>query len=148
MPAFEKKLIAGICEAIAGNHAEAQRLLRGAQGTLPESEDRLIPPGYEFVEILETLAKETGQNAYREIALSFARGIQIYEPWTGWAYAFDAAYSADSDERVRATALAIKFDPKSAWLSKLTPELLARGREWLTRNDQFRIRVPSRETKS
>ncbi|HXR57861.1 MAG TPA: hypothetical protein VN747_00945, partial [Burkholderiales bacterium] len=148
MPDYERKLVAGICEAFAGHHAEAQLILRGAQGAMTDNDDQLVPPEYTFVEILDALTRETGDKGYREIGLSFARGFQAAEPWTGWAYAFEAAYSANDERRVRAAALALKFDPNSAWLSTVDPQLLARAREWLSRNDPFTSRAPAEAMKS
>jgi hypothetical protein len=152
MPDFEKKLIAGIVAALDGDQANAQRLLRAAQGSIPPPGDRLIPPDYAFAEILEALTAETGVKAYRDMALAFARGWEAFEPYTAWAYAFDAQYSPAGNARLRAAALALKFDPKSARLAKLDPKLLAQARAWLKQNDPFKEKEnaepPARRSKS
>jgi hypothetical protein len=136
MPAFDRKLIAGISAAFSGKHAEALQAFRGAQGAMEAPGSRLIPPEYAFVELLETVSRETDNAAYKDLALAFARGYQGYEPWAGWAYAFEAEYSRGAGQ-VRAAALALKFDPKSARLAKLDPKLLDQAREWLRANDPF-----------
>jgi TolA-binding protein len=137
MPAFDRKLIAGIVAAFAGKHAEAERHFRSAQGAMEPPASRMIPPEYAFVEILEAVAKETGVAAYRKLALDFARGYQGYEPWAGWAYAFEAEHSAAGPQRIRAVALALKFDPQSERIARLDPELVKQAREWLRVNDPF-----------
>jgi hypothetical protein len=142
MPAFDRKLIAGIAAAFAGDHEGAQRFLRAAQGAMPAPGTRMLPPEYAFVEILESLTKETGVAAYRDMALRFARGYQQYEPWAGWAYAFDAANSRAGARQIRSAALALKFDPKSSRLEKLDPKLMKQAREWLRTNDPFRNPPP------
>jgi hypothetical protein len=143
MPDFDRKMIAGIVAAFSGNHTKAQQLFRAAQGAMPSPGSRIIPPEYAFVELLETLSKETGTAAYKAIALSFARSYEEFEPWAGWAYAFDAQNSAAGNGQLRATALALKFDPKSSRLEKLDPGLIERAREWLRTNDPFKTVEPS-----
>ena len=86
------------------------------------------------------------------MALAFARGWEAFEPYTAWAYAFDAQYSPAGNARLRAAALALKFDPKSARLAKLDPKLLAQARAWLKQNDPFKEKEnaepPARRSKS
>lgn len=141
MPDFDRKMIAGIAAAFSGKHAEAQQHFRGAQGTMEASGARVLPPEYAFVEILETAAKETGVAAYKDIALAFARGYQGFEPWSGWAYAFEAENSPRGEGQIRALALALKFDPRSSRIAKLDPKLVEQAREWLRTNDPFIVRT-------
>jgi hypothetical protein len=111
---------------------------------------RLIPPDYAFAEILEALTRETGVKAYRDMALALARGREAYEPFTAWPYAFDAQYSPAGDAQVRATALALKLDPKSERLKKIAPAVVAKARAWLKKNDPFREKAepPANQSKS
>lgn len=145
MPSFEKSMIAGIVEAFSGNHEKALQLFRSAQGSLPHPNARIVPPAYAFVELLEFVSSETRNPQYTQLALAFARAYQDYEPWCAWAYAFDAAHSPSGPGRIRAAALALKFNPNSAWLARLDREAVMQAAEWLRKNDPFVIDRPARK---
>jgi hypothetical protein len=142
MPEFERKMIAGVAAAYAGDHAGAQRLLRGAQGSLADTGARVLPPEYAFVDVLEFLAKDTGQRAYLAIALEFARSYRQFEPWASWAHAFEATQVSGADQ-VRAAASALRLDPRSMHLKRLDARVLERAREELQRSDPFPANAPA-----
>jgi len=148
MPSFDRRMIAAVVAALGGDEARASKELKSALGVLAQPGSRLVPPEYAFVELCEALTKETGVKTYRDLAVAFARGYEDYEPWSGWAYAVDAQYSAPGPKRVRAAALALKFDPQSARLRKLDPALRKQAAEWLKSNEPFKPRERVRELKS
>jgi hypothetical protein len=59
------------------------------------------------------MSEETKQPAYLNAALDYARAYQRVEPWTSWAYAFDARHGPAGAARVRAAGIALKLDPQS-----------------------------------
>ena len=140
-----------VIAATFGNHAQGLRELRLAQAQL-EREDGpllLIPQTYQFAEIAEWLGRDTRNSAYSAIALNYARAFRLYEPWTAWTYAFEAAYSKDESARLRAAATAMWLDPDSRRLQALPEALRSQAKQWLERHAPFRkARGEMREEKA
>jgi tetratricopeptide (TPR) repeat protein len=138
-PEFETHLVNAVAAALSGNHAAGLTELRLAQARMPEGgQDRLIPQEYAFVELVEWLARDTGKSAYAAIVVDYARAYQLYEPWTAWSYAFEAAHAKDQASRVRAAAIAMWLDPDSRRLQSLPETLRSSAKQWLERHPPFR----------
>ena len=138
-PEFETHLVNAVVAALSGNHAAGLRELRLAQAHMSEGgQTRLIPQEYAFVELAEWLAQDTGKSAYVAVVVDYARAYQLYEPWTAWSYAFEAAHAKDQASRVRAAALAMWLDPDSRRLQSLPGTLRSTAKQWLQRHPPFR----------
>lgn len=132
MPEFHHHLILAIGYAFGGNHAQAQSEVQQARAAL--NNDHLVDTGYVFVEILERLSEETRQPAYLNAALDYARVHQRLEPWTSWAYAFEARHAPAGAARIRAAGIALKLDPQSQWLHELDKQTLQQAQQWASGN--------------
>jgi tetratricopeptide (TPR) repeat protein len=138
-PAFESHLVNAIVAAMAGNHARGLRELRLAQANMPVGDPpRLLPEPYAFAELAEWLGRDTGNAAYVDLAVDFARAYQAFEPWTAWSYAFEAAHGKDQASRVRSAGISMRLDPDSRRLQGLPAPLRSSGMQWLQRNLPFR----------
>jgi tetratricopeptide (TPR) repeat protein len=138
-PEFETHLVNVVVAALSGNHAAGLRELRLAQAHMSEGgQTRLIPQEYAFVELAEWLAQDTGKSAYVAVVVDYARAYQLYEPWTAWSYAFEAAHAKDQASRVRAAAIAMWLDPDSRRVQSLPERLKSSAKQWLQRHPPFR----------
>jgi hypothetical protein len=61
-------------------------------------------------------------------------------PVSAWAYALEARYSADEQQRLRATAIALYLDPRSEHLKSVPAELRKRAEKWFAANNPFKLR--------
>jgi hypothetical protein len=132
VPDFDHHLLLAIGNAFKGAHTEALVEVRKARATIDSG--GMIESAYVFVEVLERLSEETKRGAYLEVALDYARAYQRLEPWTSWAYAFEARHAASGAARIRAAGIALKLDPQSQWLRELDKQTLALARQWATAN--------------
>jgi len=106
--------------------------VRKARATI-ESQN-MIEAAYVFVEILERLSEETKRPAYLDVALDYARAYQRLEPWTSWAYAFEARHAPAGAARIRAAGIALTLDPQSQWLRELDKQTMTQARQWAAAN--------------
>lgn len=139
---FDRWMVSAVLAASAGDHAKGLQALRLAQARMAPAGERLISAEYAFVEIAEWLAQDSGNRAYLDVALKYARAYQAYEPWTAWAYAFEAKHAADAERRVRASALALRLDSKSRRLQSVPAPAQQRARQWLEQNKPFEQAPP------
>jgi len=137
---FDVHLAEAVFAALAGDHATAERRLVAARANLPDTRDRFLTPEYEFAEICELLAEETGRAEYAQIGLDWARRFQLFEPWAAWAYAYEAKHSKPGRERTRALALALHLDPRSERIAAIDEKSKAAARAWLKANNPFKPR--------
>jgi hypothetical protein len=148
---FDRLMITAVLAAASGDHAAGLRALRLAQARMPESAEwmvRMMPSEYTFVEIAEWLARDSGQRAYLEVALKYARAYQLHEPWAAWAYAFEARHTSDPERRLRATGIALKLDPSSRRLQGVPPQVRQSAKQWLERNKPFERTPATRDLKA
>jgi hypothetical protein len=135
-------LARGIAAAMRGDHKAGEKYLNAARGTMPAPGANFLSPDYMYVEICETLAKETGQRRYLELALDWSKRMQRYEPWTAWAYAFEAKYAKPGPERTRALALAMYLDPLSERIAGIDKASKDEAERWLKSNNPFKKAAP------
>jgi hypothetical protein len=141
VPEFHHHLVLAIGHAFKGNHAQAKAEVKRAQATIESG--GLLEARYAFVEILERLSEETRQSAYLDIALEYTRAYQRLEPWTSWAYAFEARHAPAGPARVRAAGIALKLDLQSQWLREIDQQTLQQARRWAGAN-----RWPGKDSRS
>ncbi|MDX1374051.1 MAG: hypothetical protein R3357_00735 [Burkholderiales bacterium] len=137
------ELARGVAAAMRGDHRAGEKYLNAARGTMPAPGANFLSPDYVFVEICETLAKETGQRRYLELALDWSKRMQRYEPWTAWAYAFEAKHAKPGPDRTRALAMALYLDPLSERISGIDKASKDQAEQWLAKNNPFKKAVPA-----
>lgn len=134
---FDISLGRAVLAAAAGNHEEAKKLLLRAKVYGQPKGARPLVPAYVFAEICELLAADSGRREYAELGASFSKAYQAIEPWSAWAYAYEALHGADEGERAKAYAIARYLDPRSARLARVEPAIAKKADEWLASNQPF-----------
>lgn len=120
-----------------GNHDEAISHLKRAFGVRPHTRLRPIYPWYQIVEMCEWLYEDSGNQQYLDLALKWSREYQIIQPMFAWAYAVEAKYSKNPDERRRALRYALYLDRQSARLQGIPETEKAAAETWLRKNNLF-----------
>ena len=139
VPNFEAPLVRAVLAALTGKETDALQELRQAQAHMHlDDGTRLVPEAYQFVQIAEWLAADTGKSSYLSLALAYARDYQLFQPSAAWAYAFEARHTDDARARVRAAAMAAWLDPDSQHLAELPPDTRASAAAYLKKNPPFR----------
>ncbi len=132
---FDYLLATTFISAGQGRHQEAVSRLREAFGVHPYTDTRSVFVWYQLVETCEWLYEDAGVDAYRELALDWARRHQAIQPMFAWAYAVEAKYTEDPDRRRTALGYAIYLDRHSRRLDEFTDaELEAAERYFETLN--------------
>jgi hypothetical protein len=143
--AFDRGLALAFFAGLRGEHEAARKHLRRALDRRPFTEKRPIFPEYQWAEGCEWLYGATGDKRYLELALDWARRHQQIMPVSAWAYAMEARYSADEQQRLRATGIALYLDPKSEHLAAVPAEFRKRAEQWFGVNNPFKVRDPQKE---
>ncbi|MBI3367588.1 MAG: hypothetical protein HY021_03800 [Burkholderiales bacterium] len=116
-----------------GQPAEAARWLRAARFRLSAigfgMELGVDMAPYTHALVAFVVARQTGDPAWREESLRFARGYQVVYPYLGWPHALEAALTTDAKERQAAACRARYLDPGSLLLSYAAPGPAVRGPE-------------------
>ncbi len=114
---FDYHLARAVLAGIAGKVDDSLQDLRLALYRRPFTEIRPVYTEYEFAEICEWLYEATRNPRYREVAVSWAKKVQAFNPWFAWPYAMEAKLSTNTNERRRAIAMAYYLDKKSERLT-------------------------------
>ncbi|MEW8385537.1 MAG: hypothetical protein AB2704_27055 [Candidatus Thiodiazotropha taylori] len=134
---FDIELTKSIIHAYFGRLDESITALKTSFNKRPHTVWRPIYSWYQLTEITEWLFHYTGDSRYIELALDWVKRYQIIQPQFAWAYAFEATYSSNNDDRIRATGFALYLDPQSAWLTKVPEEIKAQAAKWWIENNPF-----------
>jgi len=113
------------------------QLLRKAFHARPHTKWRPIYSWYQLTETAEWLYQRTGDERFISYALQWARSYQAIQPQFAWAYAFEALYSKNEDDRIRAAGYAAYLDSRSQWLSRVPAPLREKGRLWWEKNNPY-----------
>ena len=135
-PAFDLSLARAVLAAHARDYDVASKELANARASMPRRGLRPLPPAYVYAEICERLAAD-GVPGVRELVVEWARAHQLHRPWDAWAYAFEAKHSGVEADRVRALAIALQLDPRSARAAELDEPLKRKAEQWLASNRAF-----------
>lgn len=139
--AFDLALAQALLAQDEGNQAEALEWLRRAFGVRPHMEYRPFKPWYQLLEVCEWLHEASGDPAYIELALDWARKYQQIEPVYAFAWAFEARYGTEPQARTRALAHTLHLDADSHWIRDASDEDIRAARAWLDKNKPFSISV-------
>jgi hypothetical protein len=116
---FDYHLARAAVAGLAGKTAESLKRLKLALHRRPFTESRPLYTEYQFAEMCEWLYEATRNAKYRDMALRWAKSVQIFGPWFAWPYAMEAKLSTDKEERSRAIAMAWYLDKQSERLAKV-----------------------------
>jgi len=136
-PAFDVHLSRAVLAALGGKQDDALKELSLARANMAIAHNRPLLPEYVYAEICEMLSEETGRREYLDVGLAWARAYEVYEPWSAWSYAYEAAHSTVTAERVRALAIARYLDPQSERIAGLDSDLVAKAKSWIAANQPF-----------
>ncbi|TAK63888.1 tetratricopeptide repeat protein [Methylobacter sp.] len=146
---FDYFLAKAIISGIAGKTEESVKFLKSALYKRPFTEERPLQTEYQYAEICELLYEATGNSAYKEIALDWAKKNQKFQPWFAWAYAMEAKLSNNKAERKRAIAMAFYLDPQSERLGGIPQkEREAAVKEFGRQNPFLRKKAGENESSS
>jgi hypothetical protein len=145
---FDRGLALAFFAGLRGEHQAAEKHLLRAFHHRPLTEKRPIFTEYQWAEACEWLYKATGEKMYLQLALDWARRHQQAMPVSAWAYALEARYSSDEQQRLRATAIALYLDPKSENLKSVPAGIRKRAEQWFAANNPFMVRDPKKERQS
>lgn len=135
---FDVMLAQATFAAVRHDVAGAEQLLTRALRFRPwQDHYRPLVPEYEFVEICEFAATETGDARFNRMLLDWAKAYQRMQPAVAWGYAVEAQYSTNRIEADRALALALYLDPQSSRLAKFDAKQRATAQAWLKANNPF-----------
>lgn len=115
---FYTALAHAYLDGLEGKRDAAVQGLREALLAKPAGDDQAMPPSFQLLEACELLLKVTGEPAYRELLLDFARRQQTAWP-EAWAFAFEAAHATDAGARQRALVVALYLDAESVRVQAL-----------------------------
>lgn len=135
--AFDIFLARAFFAGVKRDANEALSDLKRAFDSRPFTDKRPIPTEYQWTEACEWLFEATGDRRYIDLALAWAKVHQRIQPMIAWAYAFEAKYSNNEAERIRALGLALHLDPNAERIAGLPEPLKVQARQWLAQNNPF-----------
>lgn len=149
-------------DGAAFNYYLAMAFHKGMQGDVEQSlahiqkafnhrvhtDARYVFTWYQLVEACEWLYQATNDEAYKKLALKWAKQYQIIQPWFAWAYGVEAKYTKDPLAKQRAVALTLYLDKQSEHIADLSDAERAAAEVWLKNNNPFESHTPSHKTKT
>ncbi len=145
---FDRALALAFFSGLRGEHEAARKELLLAFRHRPFTEKRPIFPEYQWAEACEWLYLATREKRYLQLALDWARRHQQVMPVSAWAYALEARYATDEQQRLRATGIALYLDPGSEHLASVPAAFRKRAQEWFAANNPFKVREPENEPRA
>jgi hypothetical protein len=125
---------------VDGMRGETQKALDNlwlAQFARLDMADVTFPPLFQHLETCERLYELTGDGRYKAVLLDLARRQRIMWPWS-WAYAFEAKYATEPQEREAALGVALFLDPQSEHLAGFNDAQRKRAQHWFAANNPFK----------
>jgi len=111
--------------------------LRLALAIRPYTEERPILVEYQYAEICEWLFELTKQQAFRKVAIDWAKVNQQIQPWHSWAYAMEAKLTQNPKDRKRALGIALYLDKDSLRIRQFSSKEKAAAEAAFKRNNIF-----------
>lgn len=134
---FDHILTRAVITGSQGDVETSLQLLLKAFHARPHTKWRPIYSWYQLTETAEWLYQRTGDQRFINYALQWARSYQVIQPQFAWAYAFEALYSNNEDDRIRATGYAAYLDSQSQWLSRVPAPIREKGSLWWEKNNPY-----------
>ncbi|MEM7194679.1 MAG: hypothetical protein AAF402_07000 [Pseudomonadota bacterium] len=137
---FECSLSRAILAVEGGDLSLSKKQLKEALFRVPYTEERAVYSWYLLALMSEWIYEQTGDQEFVEMALKWMKDYQVIHPIHSWAYSFEAKYSRNSDDRLRAIGIASYMDADSEWLKDVTDVERSSSEEWMRVNGPFSIR--------
>jgi len=134
---FDADLARSVIFAGQGHTDQALAALTDAFHHRPHTMWRPIYSWYQLTETAEWLYEATGDERFIAHALLWARNYQQIQPQFGWAYAFEALYSNNKADRVKAAGYANYLDSGSEWLQRVPEAIRKQGASWWDENNPY-----------
>ena len=148
---FAASLAKAFFLGLHGHKSDTLEYLKAAFYHRPFENTGPIFSEYRYAEACEWLFNDTHEDAYRQLALEWARMQQRVRPEISWIYALEARLSSPGPERTQALAMTLYLDPGARVVASLSAREKSRLADWLTKNNPFthqgpRRRAPTRVT--
>lgn len=131
----ELSLAAYLCGT--GNNDQAIERIREAFLKRPHTEERPVFSWYQIVEFCEWFYEHSNDSRYLDIALKWVKDYQIIQPMFGWAYAFEAKYAKNEQEKLRALGHALYLDAASWRIAHFSNAEKKAAIKWFERHGDF-----------
>ena len=136
-PDFYYLLALAYLQGLGGDARAAVDTLWQAQLSWPDPAKVSIPPPFQLLETSEKLYELTRDARYKEALLDLAQRQRVMWPWS-WAYAVEAKYASDPQEREAALGVALFLDPQSEHLAGFNEAQRKRAQHWFAKNNPFK----------
>jgi hypothetical protein len=134
---FDDELSIAAYQCVVGNHDQAVERIKKAFIKRPHTEKRPIFSWYQIVELCEWFYEYSDDRRFLELALKWSRNYQVIQPMFGWAFAFEAKYTNNEQDRLRALGYALHLDSQSWRIAHFSNAEKDAAREWFKENNQF-----------
>jgi hypothetical protein len=134
---FAAFLAGAFFEGLHGHKAAALDFLKAAFYNRSLENTDPIFSEYRYAEACEWLYKDTGDDAYRQLALEWARMQERVRPERSWIYSLEARLLMPGPERTRALAMTLYLDPRANVVQSLSANEKADLTQWLDKNNPF-----------
>ena len=131
------ELAKAIKHGYLGDHASAVKNLDAARGHHLGTGDRWAVSPYLIAHTTFQLWDKTGEQAYKNMAVDFARSRSFQYIGYAWPFALLALLSDDVAEQRDAAAKAYYLDRQSNWFSMLPDDLKAHARQVVAEENPF-----------
>jgi hypothetical protein len=139
---FYLHLSKAIIYALNNQHDKSIEDLRLASYRIEPNKYLVVDQWYQIIDFCEWLYEDTDVTAYINLALEWSKYYQRIKPTSAWAYAFEAKYSQNKDDKIRALAITLHLDKNSKRISRFTDTEKLEALKWLESNNPF-INKPS-----
>ena len=137
---FDDELVIAAYACGMGDDDLAIERIKKAFNLRPSTGNRPFFTWYQIVELCEWFYDHSHDKRYINLALKWSKEYQVVQPMFGWAYAFEAKYSANGQDRTRALAYALHLDAQSSRISQFSEEMKRAAAQWFENNNEFRIK--------
>jgi hypothetical protein len=134
---FAAFLAGAFFEGLHGHKPEALEFLKAAFYNRPFENTDPIFSEFRYAEACEWLYNDTHEDAYRQLALEWARMQQRVRPDMSWIYALEARLLTPGPERTRALAMTLYLDPRAKVVESLPAREKSDLIQWLDKNNPF-----------
>ncbi|MDH4226811.1 MAG: hypothetical protein OEV59_03520 [Deltaproteobacteria bacterium] len=131
-----------------GKHDEALTHLQAIVKTDKELNEDALGFFYVFAEVAELLYNDYKKEEYREFILYAAKTFRRTHPYYAWTYAFEAKYTKNADDRLRALAIALYLDRNSSRIAHFSAKEKKEAEEWMKKNNPFLNKAKPRRNSS
>lgn len=137
--AFDYHLTKAILAAGNRDIDTSLKSLDDAFNRKPEVDQRAVFYWYELTQFCVWLGDTTHDKRYIDKALKWVKIYEVIQPQYGWAYAFEAKYAHNTQDRIRAAAFSEYLDPRSLWLSTVPKSIRQKARHWWKEHNPYVI---------